>query len=111
MGERRLHGKNLRPGCSSQVALHQIAFRSQKLYFGMEMDSVPKRSGYMRGLFESYDRLDKSASPGFVVRAFFPWVFVVLLNLIIYETLIPDGRSLLDWFSNLRENIQVYAAL
>jgi hypothetical protein len=65
----------------------------------------------MRGLFESYDRIDRSTSPGFIVRAFFPWVFVVLINVIIYETAVPDGWSLVQWFAKLNENLQVYSAL
>ena len=65
----------------------------------------------MRGLFESYDRVDKSTSPGFIVRAFFPWVFVVLINVIIYENAVPDGWSLIGWFAELDENLQAYSAL
>ncbi len=66
----------------------------------------------MSRTIDVYDRFDRSTTPGFVVRAFFPWVFVVLMNLAIYETLVPDGRSVISWFSELEiEDLQLYAAL
>jgi hypothetical protein len=65
----------------------------------------------MRGLLEAYDRLANSAPQGFIFRAVFPWIFVIVLNVAIYETLIPDGRSLIDRFAMLHDNLQIYAAL
>jgi hypothetical protein len=65
----------------------------------------------MKILLEAYDKFAKSASEGFILRAVFPWIFVIFLNVVIYETLIPDGRSLIDRFAVLHENLQIYAAL
>ncbi len=62
-------------------------------------------------LLEAYDRFAKSASQGFILRAFFPWVFVAFINVVIYETLVLDGRSLIGWFAGQPENFQLYAAL
>ena len=65
----------------------------------------------MKWFYEIFDRLTKAATPGFIVAAFFPWVFVALLNIVIYESLVPDGRSLIGWFADLPEHLQVYVAL
>ena len=65
----------------------------------------------MSALFENYDRLSKSASQGFILRAFLPWVFVIVVNIAIYELWIPDGRSVIDWLARLPEHLQIYTAL
>jgi hypothetical protein len=51
--------------------------------------------------FEIYERLTKLVSETFMVRAVLPWVFVLLLDLGIYEFCVPDGRSLVTGFLNV----------
>jgi hypothetical protein len=62
-------------------------------------------------LFSAYDKLREVASHGFLMGAFFPWVFVLTVDVTIYELFIPDGNSLADRFLALDENDQVYAAI
>jgi hypothetical protein len=59
----------------------------------------------------AYDRLKEIASHGFLVGAFFPWVFVLIVDGTIYEFFIPDGVSLVDRFLALEESDQLYAAI
>jgi hypothetical protein len=59
----------------------------------------------------AYDRLKEIASHGFLVGAFFPWVFVLIVDGTIYELFIPDGVSLVDRFLALEESDQLYAAI
>jgi len=60
---------------------------------------------------ENLDRYLKSSPPDFLLRAFFPWVFVILLNVAIYEIWIPDGGSLTEWLTKLNEHVQLYTAI
>jgi hypothetical protein len=62
-------------------------------------------------LMDAYDKFVSSSSEGFLLRAVLPWIFVLFLNVIIYETLIHDGRSLVDRFARLPEHLHLYAAL
>jgi hypothetical protein len=65
----------------------------------------------MKVLMDAYDKFVTSSSEGFLLRAVLPWTFVLFLNVIIYETLIHDGRSLVDRFAGLPEHLHLYAAL
>jgi hypothetical protein len=65
----------------------------------------------MKVLMDAYDKFLTSSSEGFLLRAVFPWIFVLFLNVVIYETLIYDGRSLVDRFARLPEHLHIYAAL
>jgi 2',3'-cyclic-nucleotide 2'-phosphodiesterase (5'-nucleotidase family) len=65
----------------------------------------------MNALAKHLDRYFESTSPDFLIRAFFPWVFVILLNILIYEIWIPDGGSFTGWLAKLNEHVQLYAAI
>jgi hypothetical protein len=65
----------------------------------------------MKVLMDAYDKFVTSSSEGFLLRAVLPWTFVLFLNVIIYETLIHDGRSLVDRFARLPEHLHIYTAL
>ena len=60
---------------------------------------------------EAYGKIEESAPEGFVINAFFPWVFVLFIHIVIYELWIPDGNSLADRFLTLEENDQLYVAI
>jgi hypothetical protein len=61
--------------------------------------------------WDIYERFLAFASASFIVRAVFPWIFVLFVDLAIYETLIHDGRSLIGLLSGMQENFQAYTAL
>jgi hypothetical protein len=62
-------------------------------------------------LWDIYEKFLSFASANFIVRAVFPWIFVLFVDLAIYETLIHDGRSLIGLLSGMQENFQAYTAL
>jgi hypothetical protein len=61
--------------------------------------------------FDVYERFLGFASKSFIVRAVFPWIFVLFVDVAVYETLIHDGRSLIGLLSGLQENFQAYTAV
>ena len=59
----------------------------------------------------AYKELKDVASREFLIGAFFPWIFVIVADLAIYEVFVPDGVSLVDEFLALDDNDQLYAAI
>lgn len=59
----------------------------------------------------AYKELKDVASREFLIGAFFPWIFVIVADLTIYEVFVPDGVSLVDDFLALDDNDQLYAAV
>ena len=59
----------------------------------------------------AYAELKDVASRDFLIGAFFPWIFVIVADVAIYELFVPDGVSLVDRFLSLEENDQLYAAI
>jgi 2',3'-cyclic-nucleotide 2'-phosphodiesterase (5'-nucleotidase family) len=61
--------------------------------------------------FEIFEKSTKLISESFMVRAIGPWVFVLLLDLAIYEFCVPDGRSLVTEFLRLPDGQLEYALI